>query len=118
MPRPFFSLRLGAHSSYLRVGLPRFLLRRYAFAALAAGRACLASQALRNSVRRASTYSRASSKLLYTFVPLIVLHGPQQATRFVGFFLPFFARGTTKSTRITRAFSKLALPSSPQYTQR
>src|SRR5262249_27514830 len=31
---------------------------------------------------------------------------------------PFFARGTTKSVRIINAFSKLALPSNPQYWQR
>src|ERR1700730_3575085 len=90
---------------------------RYGFAALAAGRRCLASHAFRNSSRPASTYSFACSKFLYTRVPLIALHGLQQATRLSGFFLPFFARGTTKSTRIIKAFSKLALPSSPQYWQ-
>src|ERR1700732_1745652 len=106
MPRLFFSAHLV------------FFLRAYAFAARAAGRACLASQAFRNSVRRASTYSLASFRLRYTRLPLMVLQGPQQATKFLGSFLPFFARGTTKSTRMIRAFSKLALPSSPQYWQR
>jgi len=35
-----------------------------------------------------------------------------------GSFFPLRARGTTKSTDMTRAFSKLALPSRPQYWQR
>src|SRR5712664_1203325 len=48
----------------------------------------------------------------------MVLQGMQQATRLLGSLFPFRARGTTKSTRMTRAFSKLALPSSPQYWQR
>src|SRR5579863_9074078 len=47
-----------------------------------------------------------------------MLHERQQATRLCGSFLPLRARGTTKSTDMASAFSKLARPSSPQYWQR
>jgi hypothetical protein len=46
-----------------------------------------------------------------------MLQGRQQATRLAAFFLPLWARGTTKSTDMTSAFSKLAFPSNPQYLQ-
>src|SRR5580704_17591024 len=47
-----------------------------------------------------------------------MLQARQQATRFRGSFLPLRARGTTKSTDMARALSKLAMPSRPQYWQR
>ena len=53
-------------------------------AARALGRAVFPSHALRISSRRASTCALAASKFGYTFVPLIVLQGVQQATRLDG----------------------------------
>src|SRR5271155_1811113 len=47
-----------------------------------------------------------------------MLHARQQATRLRGSFLPLRARGTTKSTDMASALSKLIMPSSPQYWQR
>src|SRR5438128_4978326 len=88
-----------------------------ALAAFAMARAVFDSQALRDTSRCPSTYNLASSKLANTLVPLRVLHGVQQATRFSGVFFPLRARGITKSTRMARALSKLALPSKPQYWQ-
>src|SRR5437016_5311434 len=63
-------------------------------------------------------YSLASSKLLKTWRPFTKLQGRQAATKFRWSFLPFRARGMTKSTDMIREFSKLAMPSSPQYWQR
>src|SRR5215467_1305148 len=87
-----------------------------AFAAivLAFGRAVLASQLCLSFSRVAKTCALASSMPEYTFVPLIALQGLQHATRFSGVFLPLCARGTTKSTVIISAFSKLSRPSNPQ----
>src|ERR1700747_909466 len=47
-----------------------------------------------------------------------MLQARQHATRFFRSFLPLRARGTTKSTDMARALSKLAMPSRPQYWQR
>src|SRR5271163_2458471 len=47
-----------------------------------------------------------------------MLQARQHATRFFGSFLPLRAHGTTKSTDMARALSKLAMPSRPQYWQR
>src|SRR6266403_2089023 len=62
-------------------------------------------------------FDRLSRASEYTRVPLIMLQGRQHATRLPGSFLPLRARGTTKSTDMTSAFSKLAFPSNPQYWQ-
>src|ERR1035437_4024737 len=72
----------------------------------------------RNSSRRGSTYALASLTLPNRRRPFITLHGRQQATRLSASFLPLRALATTKSTPMTRAFSKLALPFNPQYRQR
>src|SRR5208282_1085343 len=115
----YSSTLLLFYSSTLLLFYFRFLLPQppYAVAAFATPRACFATHARRISSRCASTYFFASSKFLYSRVPLIMLHGRQHATRFPASFFPFRARGTTKSTDITSAFSKLVFPSNPQYLQ-
>src|SRR2546428_13868755 len=50
-------------------------------------------------------------------VPLIALEGGLQATGLLGSFFPLREGGTTESTRLTKAFSKVGRPASLRHWQ-